>query len=134
VHFPDRGELDRFPVVNDFAVVLRDSGEGGQHVVFASGSSGELAQFPAWDHADRDLRHFIASDVPFGTYDEPYDDADDGWRIQIFEHAGYVYVLQGDSANAEEFATFFRVPRDQYLQAWAFLIDAFNPITPLDES
>jgi hypothetical protein len=26
------------------------------------------------------------------------------------------------------------VPRDRYLAAWAALIDAYNPITPLDET
>ena len=91
-----------------------------------------LAWFPAWDHADRDLRHFIPSDVPLGTIDEPYEDADEGWRIFIFEHRGFVYVLEGDSPNAEFFPRFFRVPRDRYLAAWAGLIDAYNPITPLD--
>jgi hypothetical protein len=134
VHYPDLDELDSFPTITDFAVVLRESDEGGQHAVFEDASGVELATFPGWDHVDRDLRHFITDDIPLGTHEEPYDDADEGWRIQIFEHGGFVYVLQGDDPAAHDFGDFFRVPLDQYMQAWTFLIDAFNPVTPLDES
>lgn len=109
--------------MNDFGVVLRDTGEGGQHIFFARPDGMPLAHFPAWDHADRDLRHFVAADVPIGSIDAPYEDADEGWRITIFEHEGFVYVQENE--------TRFRVPRDSYLQAWAFVIDAFNPIMPL---
>jgi hypothetical protein len=135
LHYPDVDDLTRFPVEAGFAVELREAGEGGLHVHFVRSIGGPvLAQFPAWDHADRDLRHFTPYDVPIGSIDEPFDEADDSWRIKIFEHGGYVYVLQGDEPHAEEFATFFKVPRDQYLQAWAFVIDAYNPITPLDDA
>jgi hypothetical protein len=134
MQFPTEDELDEFPVVNDFSVTMREMPDTGRHIEFSSGSRGPLAWFPAWDHADRDLRHFVASDVPMGTLDEPFDDADDGWRLMLFEHAGWVYVLEGDSPHAEEFPRFFRVKRDQYLEAWAFVIDAYNPITPLDET
>jgi hypothetical protein len=132
VHFPGDDELPSFPSIPDFDIALRDSEEGGKHIEFVSATRGRLAGFPAWDHADRDLRHFVPSDVPLGTIDEPYEDADDGWRLFIFEHHGHVYVLEGDSPNAEEFDQWFRVPRDRYLAAWAALIDLYNPITPLD--
>lgn len=134
MHYPDAAELDSFPTFSDFAVILRDTGEGGQHVFFIRPQGEELAGFPAWDHADRDLRHFIPADVPLGTHQQPFDESDEGWRILIFERGGYVYIMQGDEPRAEEFGTWFRVPRDQYLQAWAFLIDAYNPITPLDDA
>jgi hypothetical protein len=135
VRFDDESDLDRVPVVNDFAVDLADPvDEGGRHLQFVSMGRGRLAGFPAWDHADRDLRHFVASDVPLGTIEEPFEEEDDHWRIVIFERGGYVYVLEGRSPLAEEFPVAFKVPRDQYLAAWAFVIDAFNPITPLDDT
>ena len=99
-----------------------------------SRKKGRLAYFPAWEHADRDLRHFTAADVPLGTMDIPYDDADDNWRIIIFEHKGFVYVLEADDPRAEDFKRWFRVARDRYLQSWAMLIDVFNPIKPLDDA
>lgn len=125
--------LDDFPIIDDFALTLADSHDGGRHVEMASALLGRLAGFPAWDHADRDLRHFTAADVPLGAIDEPYDDRDEGWRILIFEHGGFVHVLEGDDPSTREFDTYFRVPRDRYFQAWAALIDAFNPMTVLDD-
>ena len=126
--------LDGFPVIDDFYVTLAEEGEGGLHVEFRSQKHGRLAGFPAWDHADRDLRHFTPSDVPLGTIVTPYDDRDEGWRILIFGEAGWIHVLEGDSPNAEEFPRFFRVKAGRYVQAWAAVIDAYNPITPLDET
>ena len=131
---PDDEELASFPVIRDFAVTLRDSHEGGRHLEFTSASRGRLAGFPAWDHADRDLRHFTPADVPYGTLDIPYEDADEGWRIVIFERGGFVHVLEGSAARAEDFALFFRVPRERYLAAWAAVIDAYNPVMPLDDA
>lgn len=128
-----REELEAFPVVTDFSVKLFDAGEGGMHLEYASASLGRLAHFPAWDHVDRDLRHFIPSDVPLGTLAEPYDDRDEAWRILVFEDGGWIYVAEGDQPNAARFASRFRVLRELYFQAWAALVDQFNPITPLDE-
>lgn len=124
--------LDGFPVVDDFAVALIDTSDGGKHIEFRSAKHGRLADFPAWDHVDRDLRHFTPYDVPMGSIDEPFDERDDAWRILIFESAGHVHVLEGASPNAGVFHTYFRVPVGRYMQAWAALIDRFNPITPLD--
>lgn len=129
----EREELEAFPVITDFSVKLFDAGEGGLHLEYASASLGRLAHFPAWDHVDRDLRHFIPSDVPLGTLAEPYDDRDEAWRILIFEDGGWIYVAEGDEPNATRFASRFRVLRERYFQAWAALIDQYNPITPLDE-
>jgi hypothetical protein len=123
-------ELDSVPTVEDFAVRLTDD----HRLEMISRSAGRVAWFPAWEHADRDLRHFIAADVPLGAIDEPYEDADEGWRIRIFEHAGWVYIFEADAPDAKEFARSFRVRTDVYVKAWAVIIDLFNPITPLDES
>ena len=112
-----------FPEVDDFTVRTVEIDAVG-YIEFVSAARGRLAWFPAWEHADRDLRHFIAADVPLGTIDEPYEDLDEGWSIVIFEHAGFVYVAEGDRR--------FRIPTDDYVKAWAALIDRFNPVAPLD--
>jgi hypothetical protein len=54
---------------------LREELEGGLHIAMMSRTRGHLAGFPAWDHADRDLRHF--TDIPLGTEEEPFEDADE---------------------------------------------------------
>ena len=133
MRLPPEGDLDAFPLVSAFDVKLRDAGDGNLHAEFVDGGR-RVAWFPAWDHVDRDLRHFIPSDVPLGTLDEPYEDADEDWRLMLFEHGGFVYVLEGDSPRIADFPRFFKVPRDRYLAAWAALVDAYNPITPLDET
>ena len=127
-------ELASFPAVDDFNVTLADSEEGGKHIEFTSSARGRLAGFPVWDHADRDLRHFILTDIPLGTHAEPYLDRDDGWRIVIFEDADWVYIAEGADADATEFASTFRVSGERYLKAWSALIDFYNPATPLDET
>jgi len=95
-------------------------------IVFASAARGELARFPAWERADRDLRHFVADDIPTGSHAFPFEDADEGWRIVIFEESAHVYVYENDSEG-------FRVPRDDYFAAWETLIARYNPAISLDE-
>ncbi len=129
MHFPGEDELAGFPLVSDFSVQVVD-----RLIEYRSARRGRVAGFPAWENADRDLIHFTAADVPFGSYDHPYDDADEAWRMMLFEHGGFMYVLEGDSPRQEDFPRFFRVPRDLYFAAWAGLMDAHNPVMPLDES
>lgn len=120
-------DLSNVPPVDDFSITLKN-----RLVEFVDGNGRRLAWFPAWENADRDLKHFIPSDVPMGTIDNPYEDFDDEWRIAILEYDGFVYVLEADDPRAESFPRRFRVPRDAYIHAWAALIDEYNPILPLD--
>lgn len=126
-------ELSGFPVIADFAIRLVDSREGGRQVEFFSAKYGRLAGFPAWDHADRDLKHFIPADVPVGTSANPYDDRDEGWRIVIFENGGFINVLEADDVSANDFPRFFRVARESYLASWAVLLHEFNPLISLED-
>ena len=123
--------LNEFPTIADFAIELRDSEDYGQHLYFISPSHGELAGFPYWDNVERDMRHFVAEDVPLGSISEPVEDADVDWQIVIFERAGFVYVLEGAAPHATSFDVWFRVPRDRYIAEWARVIDEFNPIDPV---
>ena len=124
-------DLDAFPVVGDFTIELRDSEEFGQHIHYISPTRGELTSFPYWDNIERDMRHFVADDVPLGSIDEPVDDYDEDWQIVIFEHRRFVYLMEGDVPHATEFDVWFRVPSDRYISEWARLIDQFNPVEPL---
>jgi hypothetical protein len=126
-------DLEQVETVDDFAIELREMEDCGKIVHFISASLGELAWFPAWEHADRDLHHFVASDVPIGPIDEPFEDRDEGWRIVIFDEGGYVYVLEDDRPNGTRFPRRFRVPRNLYLFAWAAAINQYNPMVSLDD-
>lgn len=116
--------------IDDFEIQI--AGED-RIVVFASASGGELARFPEWEDADRDLRHFSVEDIPLGSIDAPFEDAGQAWRIVIYEDEGYVYVLEADAPNAIDFPRRFRVPRDSYLEAWALVLTQHNPVIPLDD-
>jgi hypothetical protein len=120
---------EKYKTIEDFLVRLVDTGDGGKHIELASEANGRLAGFPAWDHADRDLKHFIRGDIPLGTREEPFEDRDQGWRIAVFEHGGWVYVAEG----SEEGNSAFRVRTGEYLLAWQELIDQFNPALELND-
>lgn len=126
-------DLATVPTVADFAVALREMEDVGKIVHFISASEGELAWFPAWEHAERDILHFNPTDVPLGSLDDPYDDRDEGWRIVIFEDGGFVYIFEDDRPTGTRFPRRYRVPRDRYLMAWAALLNETNPILPLDD-
>ena len=127
----DAIELNDFPIINDFAIELRDSEEYGQHVYFVSPTRGELAGFPYWDNVERDMRHLASDDIPLSTMEEPFEEADVDWQIVIFEHSGFVYVLEGAAPHTTSFDVWFRVPSNRYIAEWARVIDTFNPIEPL---
>ena len=58
--------LDDAPRIADFSLTLAEESEGGLHIRMMSRSRGHLGGFPAWEHADRDLRHFTHDDIPLG--------------------------------------------------------------------
>ena len=126
-------DLATIPLVSDFGIELRQLEDLGQIIHFFSPTRGELAWFPAWEHAERDLRHLNPTDVPLGSIDEPFDDHDEGWRIVIFEYAGFIFIFEDDRPNGTRFPRRYRVPRDKYVFAWAALINEFNPMVSLDD-
>ena len=124
--------LDDVPRISDFYLTLRDQPEGGLHIEMMSRKHGHLAGFPAWDDADRDLRHFTPDDIPLGTDEEPFEDADEAWRIVIVEQGKDVFILEGDAPRGE-LTRRYRVPREQYLAAWEELIARYHPARSLEE-
>src|SRR5260370_31703183 len=124
-------DLTAFPTIADFTIDLRESEDLGHHVYFVSPTRGELAGFPYWDNAERDMRHFVGEDVPLGSLTEPVDDADEDWQIVIFQHRGFVYVLEGSVPRTPTFDVWFRLPRDRYIAECARVINAFNPVEPI---
>jgi hypothetical protein len=121
-------DLTNVRAIGDFSIELRD-----RKIVYLGDNGERIAWFPAWENADRDLKHFIASDVPLGSIDAPFEDFDDSWRIAIVEHDGFVYVLEADDPHAESFLRRFRVSRDAYIRAWATLLHQYNPVLSLEE-
>lgn len=118
-------DLSHIRRIDDFAVELLH-----RHIEYTSGGE-RIAWFPAWEEAQRDLPHMTPQDVPLGSIDEPFEDADERWKIVIFEADEFVYVFEADHPQAEHFPRAFRVPLQQYLIAWAALLNDYNPIEPV---
>ena len=125
-------DLDDASRITDFYLTLRDYPEGGLHIEMLSRTRGPLAAFPAWDHADRDLRHFTPADIPLGTEEEPFEDTDEAWRITILAVDTDVLILEADSPHAPPTRR-YRIPHDQYLAAWEELIREYHPAKSLEE-
>jgi hypothetical protein len=125
-------DLDDVPRITDFYLTLDEAPEGGLHIAMMSRTRGRLAGFPAWDHADRDLRHFTHDDIPLGTDDEPFEDADDSWRIAILARGNEVFILEGDAPRGP-LTRRYRIPRAQYLAAWDDLIREYHPARSLED-
>jgi len=125
-------DLDDALRITDFYLTLDEADEGGLHIAMMSRARGHLAGFPAWDHADRDLRHFTHDDIPLGIDDEPFEDADEAWRIVILAQGKDVFILEGDAPRGE-LTRRYRVPRDQYLAAWDALIREYHPARSLED-
>jgi hypothetical protein len=124
--------FDEVPPITDFYLTLRDQPEGGLHIEMLSRTRGHLAGFPAWDHADRDLRHFTPDDIPLGTDEEPFQDADEGWRIVILARETDVFILEGDAPHGA-LTRRYRIRREQYLAAWDDLIREYHPAQSLED-
>jgi hypothetical protein len=125
-------DLDDVPPVTDFYLTLREQPEGGLHIAMMSRTRGHLAGFPAWDHADRDLRHFTPADIPLGTDEKPFEDADEAWRIVILARGNEVFILEGDAPHGA-LTRRYRVPRAQYVAAWEDLIREYHPAKSLED-
>jgi hypothetical protein len=125
-------DLDNALTITDFSLTLREEGEGGLHIEMMSRTRGHLAGFPAWDHADRDLRHFTPADIPLGTEEEPFEDADESWRIVILARGPEVFILEGDAPHGA-LTRRYRIPRDHYLAAWDALIRQYHPARSLED-
>jgi hypothetical protein len=125
-------DLDDVPLIDDLVLTMREEGDGGLHIELTSRSQGRLAGFPAWDRADRDLRHFTPDDIPLGSEDEPFAEVDDAWRIVIFARGNEVFVFEGD-APLGPLPRRYRIPRQLYLAAWDALMQRFNPALSLED-
>jgi len=125
-------DLDDVPRIPDFYLTLREEPEGGLHIEMMSRTRGRLAGFPAWDHADRDLRHFTPDDIPLGTEEEPFEDADEAWRIVILAQGNEVFILEGDAPSGA-LTRRYRISREQYLAAWDDLIREYHPAKSLED-
>jgi hypothetical protein len=50
----------------------------------------------------------------------------------IFEEGGFVFLFEADDPHEDEFPRSYRIPRDDYVVAWATLLNDFNPVEPLE--
>jgi hypothetical protein len=91
---------EAFPVVSDFRVEpLPDmSGHFGVQMRWVSDSLGVVAEFPWWDHLEREreLLSYVPDGLPIGSREEPFVDVAMNWGIRMVRpDANPIPVLAG---------------------------------------
>lgn len=119
-------DLDTFPVIDDFEIKTIETGSLGVHIYFYSLKLGILSSFPWWDHAEHDIKKMSIEHIPLGSTENIYDDLEQGWQILIWEEKEYIYIMEGDEPCCQEFRTWFKVNKNNYILEWQKLIDLFN--------
>jgi hypothetical protein len=98
VPVPQPTPLSAYPIVSDFRVEpLPDmTGHFGVQMRWVSDSLGIVAEFPWWDHLERErmLRFWVPDGLPIGTPDDPFMDMAMDWSISVWREKSYIYVIQ----------------------------------------
>ncbi|WP_236788934.1 hypothetical protein [Amycolatopsis sp. GM8] len=112
-------DLDDFVKVEGFEVSLFwRSNESGWALRFVDGNGESLAEFPWWDHVERDLARWNSSNIPGGTASRPFGDFEQSWFILIWRIGDDVFIAQADSDDEPDFRERWRVSNTDYLAAW----------------
>ena len=112
---------EKFPVAEDFAIeVFSDPSVQGYGLRFVDSGLDSAVRFPWWTNVERDLRVWSISDVPMGSAEIPYTDAEQSWEILLWRAGDWIFVMEGD--GDAEFFVWFRVPVDRYYSEWERVI------------
>lgn len=125
-------DLESFPEITDFQMELFPAkSPTDQYLRFISPSQGVLASFPWWDKTNQALLLQPGSTL-FGSITEPFNDADQGWQILIWESQDYIYIMEGEEPNCLDFPVWFCVSRTRFINQWHQLKDALqeNHLSP----
>lgn len=113
---------ERFPVAEDFAIELfPDPSVQGYALRFVDSGLDSAVEFPWWTNVERDLRTWSISDVPAGTVDGPYTDAEQSWEILLWQAGDWIFIMEGD--GEAEFSVWFRVQSNRYYSEWKRVIN-----------
>ncbi|MGN4126861.1 hypothetical protein ACMGD3_17910 [Lysinibacillus sphaericus] len=115
--------LELFPVVNDFEILLtKKNFKGkGKHIYFYSANRNEqLTSILWWNDAETFLKEWNKWDIPTGTIDEPFFDLKEGGKMIIFEHKGFIYILESSDYQCENniINTWYKIPKEVYFNEW----------------
>ena len=118
-------DISLFPVSLNFKIVLEDAGTSGSTLRFTDLTLGKLVTFPWWDDPATDIREWSISDIPEGSLESPYWDADQGWHIYLWRVDEYLFVAQGGEVE-NWFDVLLRVPFDLYQSEWVRVIRSLS--------
>jgi hypothetical protein len=110
--------LENFPIIEDFKIELYDTQSSlGYQLRFTSDSLGIVTTFPWWDHVDQSLLE-LPDFIPVGTSEKPYEAADEGWCVWIWQEGEYIHILEGDDPLTMKFSVWFKVDSKLFLNEW----------------
>jgi hypothetical protein len=120
-------DLSQFRAAPAFSVeIVPRAGGAGRLLRLADASLGTAIDFPWWDSPDLELGRWTLDDIPLGTLEEPYSDADQCWRILVWQVNGVVYIAAGSADEEGLYDTFLSVPGEEYRAAWGGLISSLK--------
>lgn len=115
----------RFQAASNFSVELAPrAGGAGTVLRFVDSSLDVAIEFSWWDDPEDDLSRWELEDIPIGTPEEPYFDAEQGWRILIWQLGDTVYVASGGSDEEDTYDTFLSAAHEKYRSAWSDVIES----------
>ena len=110
--------LEIFPIIEDFKIELHDTQSSlGYQLRFTSDSLGIMTTFPWWDHVNQSLLE-LPDFIPVGTSEKPYEAADEGWCVWIWQEEEYIHILEGDDPITTKFPVWFKVDSKLFLKEW----------------
>ncbi|MGY5879145.1 MAG: hypothetical protein RTV31_02795 [Candidatus Thorarchaeota archaeon] len=118
--------LDSFPVITDFRVLVGGRIASFAYVDYTSYALGLLSRLMNWDDADERLQSMKIEDIPLGSTEEPWNDCEQGFELNIWEKDGFVYVVLGDEPCTNKFDVWYRVKKEDYVRAWKEILARYS--------
>ena len=119
-------DLDSFPLITDFKIVVRGESEFGANVYYTSKSLGLLSSFLNWDDVEVKLQTMKIEEIPLGTTEKPDNDIEQGWELDIWEKDEFVYVIEGSEPCTNQFEVWYRVRKEDYIKAWEEILALYK--------
>jgi hypothetical protein len=123
--FRDLASIDpaQFQASSSFTVDLAARLSGSGTVLrFVDPALDVVIEFSWWDNPEEDLSRWTLEDIPIGTLDQPYYDAEQCWQILIWRVGDVIYIASGGSDEEDLYDTFLSVAAERYRAAWGDVI------------
>ncbi len=111
-------ELEKFPLVEDIRLVVKNTDILGERLYYQSDEHGIIATFPWWDNIREYIKKEKIQNPLYGSLEIPFEDIEQSWNVIIFLKGDFVYFLEGNDEEYKEYYLYYKVPKDKYDKEW----------------